>query len=152
MKRYEHTQVGYVIITAMTAALILIGINLANAGMNWTAIVVSIVIGVALILFSSLTVVIWEDELEIRFGPGLIRRKFKVRDIELCQVVRNSWYYGWGIRSTPHGCLYNVSGFDAVEIKLKTGKKYRIGTDAPRELEAAIRQVLPIASRQAAKF
>ena len=43
---------------------------------------------------------------------------------------------------TPHGVLYNVSGFDAVEIKLRTGKKFRIGTDVPQELDAAIRQAL----------
>ncbi len=140
MKRYEHTQVGYLVITAMTAAMILIGIVLANAGVNWIAIAVLIIIGVALVLFSSLTVVIREDDLETRFGPGPIRKKFKLRDIESCQVVRNPWYYGWGIRLTPHGWLYNVSGFDAVEIKLRTGKTFRIGTDDPQELEGAIRR------------
>ncbi|MEK7656054.1 MAG: hypothetical protein AAB386_05245 [Patescibacteria group bacterium] len=34
--------------------------------------------------------------------------------------------------------IYNVSGFDAVEIILKNGKIYRIGTDVPKELEVAI--------------
>ncbi len=52
----------------------------------------------------------------------------------------NPCYYGWGIRWTPNGWLYNVSGFYAVEIKMKTGKKYRIGTDAPNELEKAIKE------------
>lgn len=42
-------------------------------------------------------------------------------------------------RMTPHGWFYNVSGLSAVEIKLKTGIKYRIGTDVPQELEEAIR-------------
>ncbi len=91
-------------------------------------------------LFSTLTVVIGEDELDVRFGPGVIRKRFKLRDIKSCQAVRNHWYYGWGIRSTPQGWLYNVSGLDAVEIKLRTGKRLRIGTDAPQELEMAIRQ------------
>ena len=142
IKRYEHTQVGYLIIVAMAAVMVLIGVVLANAGINWTAIGVMVVIAVALVLFSSLTVVIREDELEVRFGPGLIRKLFKLNDIESCQVVKNRWYYGWGIRLTPHGVLYNVSGFHAVEIRLTTGKKYRIGTDVPRELEAAIQQAL----------
>ena len=35
-------------------------------------------------------------------------------------------------------CIYNVSGFDAVEIQLKNGKIYRIGTDEPKKLEQAI--------------
>jgi len=58
-------------------------------------------------------------------------------------VVKNHWYYGWGIRLTPHGVLYNVSGFYAVELRLRTGKEFRIGTDVPQELDAAIRQALP---------
>ena len=142
IEHYKHTQVGYLIITVMAAVMVLIGVVLANAGINWIAIGVLVVIAVALVLFSSLTVVIWEEELEARFGPGPIRKRFKLNEIESCQVVKNHWYYGWGIRLTPHGVLYNVSGFHAVEIKLRTGKKFRIGTDAPRELEEAIMQAI----------
>ncbi len=142
IKRYEHTQVGYLIIVAMAAVMVLIGVVLANAGINWIAIGVLVVIAVALVLFSSLTVVIWEEELEARFGPGPIRKRFKLNEIESCQVVKNHWYYGWGIRLTPHGVLFRVSGFHAVEIKLRTGKKFRIGTDVPQELEEAIRQAI----------
>ncbi len=142
IKRYEHTQVGYLIITAMAAVMVLIGVVLANSGINWIAIGVLVFIAVALVLFSSLTVVIWEEEMEARFGPGPIRKRFKLNEIESCQVVKNHWYYGWGIRLTPHGVLFNVSGFHAVEIKLRTGKKFRIGTDVPQELEGAIRQAI----------
>ncbi|MFC1847567.1 hypothetical protein ACFLW5_01980 [Chloroflexota bacterium] len=142
MKRYEHTQVGYLIITVMAAMMVLIGVVLADAGSNLIAIGVLVVIAVVLVLFSSLTVVIREGELEVRFGPGPIRKRFKLNEIESCQVVKNHWYYGWGIRLTPHGVLYNVSGFHAIEIKLRTGKKFRIGTDVPRELEEAIRQAI----------
>ena len=142
IKRYEHTQVGYLIIAAMATVMVLIGVILANAGINWIAIGVLVVIAVALVLFPSLTVVIWEEELEARFGPGLIRKRFKLNEIESCQVVKNPWYYGWGIRLTPHGVLFRVSGFHAVEIKLRTGKKFRIGTDVPQELEEAIRQAI----------
>ena len=142
MERYRHTQVPYLIITMMAAAMVLIGIVLANTGLNWIAIVVLVVIAAALVLFSSLTVVISEDDLEVRFGPGLILKRFKLHDIESCRIVRNPWYYGWGIRVTPHGWLYNVSGFYAVELRFRTGKKFSIGTDVPQELEAAIRQAL----------
>ena len=142
IERYRHTQVGYLIIAAMAAVMVWIGVVLANSGVNWTAIGGLAVIAVALVFFSSLTVVIGEDEVEARFGPGPIRKRFKLNEIESCQVVRNHWYYGWGIRLTPHGLLYTVSGLDAVEIKLRTGKRFRIGTDVPQELEAAIRQAI----------
>lgn len=147
MNRYEHTQIGYLIIVVLTAAMVLIGFALAESGFNWIAMIVLIVIGVALVLFSSLTVVICEDELEVRFGPGLIRKKFKLQDIESGYVVKNPFYYGWGIRLTPHGWMYNVSGLYAVEIKLKSGQKFRIGTNVPRELEEAIQQVINNLSR-----
>ena len=147
IERYKHTQVGYLVIVVMAAVMVLIGVALANAGIDWIAIGVLVVIAVALVLFSSLTVVIREDELEARFGPGPIRKRFKLNEIESCQVVKNHWYYGWGIRLTPHGVLFNVSGFHAVEIKLRTGKKFRIGTDVPQELEEAIRQAIKVSPR-----
>jgi len=36
--------------------------------------------------------------------------------------------------------IFNVSGFDAVELVMKNGKIYRIGTDMPKELEVAIKK------------
>jgi hypothetical protein len=57
-------------------------------------------------------------------------------------VVKNPWYYGWGIHLTPSGWLYNVSGFWAVELQMKNGKKYRIGTDDPEGLVQVIQDKL----------
>ncbi len=141
-KTYEHTQVGYVIIVGIVAAMVAIGIILANIGSNWIAIAVLIVLAVVLVLFHSLTVVINEEELVVQFGPGIIRKRFKLNEIESCQAVRVPWYWGWGIRSTPQGMVFRVSGFDAVQVRLVTGKEYVVGTDVPQELEQAIRQAL----------
>lgn len=141
-KRYEHTQVGYLVIIPIIVAMILIGIILANTEFNWIAIGVLVLIAVALVLFSSLTVVIREEELEVRFGPGAVRKRFRLDEIESVRTVKNPWYYGWGIRATPHGLLFRVSGLYAVHIKLKTGKQYQIGTDVPHELEQAINQAV----------
>ena len=142
IKRYEHTQVGYFIIVPIVGAIVAIGIILANTGVNWIAITVLVVLAVIVILFHSLTVAISGEELVVQFGPGAIRKRFKLNEIESCQAVRIPWYYGWGIRSTPDGMVFRVSGFRAVEIKLRTGKKYLIGTDVPQELEEAIRQAI----------
>jgi hypothetical protein len=35
--------------------------------------------------------------------------------------------------------LYNVSGFDAVELRLKSGEIRRIGTDDPQGLAEALK-------------
>jgi len=53
-----------------------------------------------------------------------------------------SWLVGWGIRWTGSGWLFNVSGLDAVELSLKSGRRFRIGTDDPRGLHTFIIQHL----------
>ena len=50
------------------------------------------------------------------------------------QPVRNSWRYGWGLRRTPHGGLYNGSGGEAVEIALGSEKRFRLGANEPQRL------------------
>ena len=64
------------------------------------------------------------------------------KEIVSAKIVKNHWYYGWGIRLVlwPRMWVYNVSGFDAVEIKLKNNKVYRIGTDEPKKLEQVLLQ------------
>lgn len=54
-----------------------------------------IIVGVCMMLSAMLTIVIKEDVIEIRFGPaGIIRKKFLLREIESCRIVKNPWYYG----------------------------------------------------------
>ena len=89
-------------------------------------------------LFATLTVEIRDGFLKFRFGLGLIRKKLKIAEIESCEVVRNPWYYGWGIHATGKGWVYNVSGFEAVEIFMSDGRRLRIGTDEPDLLRKAI--------------
>lgn len=140
VKHYQHTQIGYLLIIALAIVPLFFAYRMTVHGFNWIDFSAIVLIGVFLVLFATLTVVIEEDVLRIRFGPGLLRKNFSLKDVETCHVVKNPWYYGWGIHLTPHGWLYNVSGSYAVEIKMKTGKKYRIGTDVPSDLVTAIRQ------------
>ena len=50
--------------------------------------------------------------------------------------------YGFGIRYVFDGWMWNVSGLDAVQLTLPDGKHFRIGTDEPKALEAAINQAI----------
>ncbi|MHB1128013.1 MAG: PH domain-containing protein [Bacillota bacterium] len=146
-KRYEHKQVGYLLIVALAAGLLFIVYLIAVYGLNWIELVVPVVLGACLASFAKLTVSIDDDNIEIRFGPGVIRKKFPLKDIQSCHSVKNPWYYGWGIHWTPNGWLYNISGSHAVEIRMKTGKKFRIGTDQPNDLKKAIQQSFKKKSR-----
>jgi hypothetical protein len=89
---------------------------------------------ILLSLFSHLTVTGYTNYLQIKFGIGLIRKKFYYKDIKECGIQKSPWYYGWGIRKIPEGWLYNVSGSWSVQLNMKDGKKYRIGTDEPKGL------------------
>jgi hypothetical protein len=89
-------------------------------------------------LFSSLTVEVTEQDVVWHFGPGLWRHRLARSEIEAAKIVRNSWRSGFGIRMRPGFRLYNVSGLDAVELRLKSGDVRRIGTDDPRGLAAAL--------------
>ena len=95
---------------------------------------------VILASFVSLQVIIDGKYVRMKFGYGMYQKKFLLHDILSAKTVKNRWWYGWGIRwwLWPKMWIYNVSGFDAVEITLKNGKMYRIGTDEPHTLEQAI--------------
>ena len=146
MNTYRHTQFGKVIVVGTVAVIPLAVLPAWLIGTTTIAwlILGSLVVFLAVILalFASLTVEIDAEHLRIRFGIGLIRKRFPLDQIDTCRPVSNPWIYGWGIRLTPHGWLYNVSGQKAVEIKMKSGKTYRIGTDEPEILTAALQEAL----------
>jgi len=151
MTSYKHTQIGYLMLVVTLAVLALftwaqITARLeppsVDSGPNFAVSAVMVFILFILASFTMLTASIDENYLRIKFGYGIFARKFALNQIASVQAVKNHWYYGWGIRLWlwPKMWIYNVSGFDAVEITMKNGKVYRIGTDVPEELETAIKQ------------
>lgn len=141
---YEHTQRGMLIIGAVSAAILMILTISVVTGFVWIVGMVVAILAFVLAIMSTLTVSVGSDRLQIRFGPvRLVRKEWLLSEIVSASVVTNSWYYGWGIRWTPHGPLYNVSGFQAVEVLLSSGKTFRIGTDEPDALKAAIERATP---------
>jgi hypothetical protein len=143
-RQYQHTQIGYLIIAFFAITLLLLSLLMAIYGFNWIGFAVMIICVLCLMLFVTLTIWVDSDFIEIRFGIGIIRKKFPLKDIATYHLVKNPWYYGWGVHITPNGWLYNVSGSSALEITMKSGKKYRIGTDVPNELEQSIRQTVGV--------
>jgi hypothetical protein len=143
---YRHTQVGYLVLVVMLVAALGI-FGLAPRGPLAVTLIVAILLIMSAVLFASLTVEVGDGELRFQFGPGFWRKRFPLADIAAADVTQSSWWEGWGIRITPRGMLYNVSGTGAVEITLRSGKAFRIGTDEPEALAQAIRMGIS-ASRQ----
>ena len=137
--RYQHTQRGtLMIVVALLCALVATAVTYADTGSRWVTGVVAIGLVILAWLFSSLTVIVNDSELRWYFGPGAWSYRMALADVEATHVVRNSWLNGFGIRMRPGFRLYNVSGLDAVELKLKSGEIRRIGTDDPEGLAAAL--------------
>jgi len=134
---YEHTQIGYVIIWSLLA-IILIASG-ALIGHHAPPVIISIILLACLVLFYRLKITIEDETLCASFGLGIIRKKVRLGEIVECEPIRIHWWYGWGIHLTPYGWLYNVSGFDAVAITLRDGRKFALGTDDPQGLTDAIR-------------
>ncbi len=139
---YRHTQIGYFMIGALSAGVVGLSASLALGSGPRVLLVVVAILAVCLMLFPTLTVVVERDRVRCFFGVGLIRRELRVSDIVAVSVVRNPWSYGWGLRLIPGGWLWNVSGLDAVELRLHDGKLFRIGTDEPNALHDAITTAL----------
>lgn len=150
MKNYKHTQIGYLMIFVTIIVTVLFAWLQITArveppsydsGTNFAFTAIMALVVLILASFSTLTVTIDEQLIGIRFGWGIFYKKFLLNEIATVSKVKNRWYYGWGVRFWfwPRMCIYNVSGFDVVEITMKDGKIYRIGTDEPEKLEMAIK-------------
>jgi hypothetical protein len=136
--RYEHTQIGHAIIWPLLV-IILIANGLTGALAQWPAVFASLILLVCLALFYKFRITIEDAILCASFGPGIIRKRVRLAEIVGCEPIRIRWWYGWGIHLTPSGWLYNVSGFDAVAITLRDGRKFALGTNDPQGLATAIR-------------
>lgn len=141
---YKHTQIGYLMIFVFFLLVLYFGFIFTRTGFDSIVIAVMFSIMFLIASFATLSVMIDQKYLRIKFGYGIFRKKFTLEEIISARSVKNHWYHGWGIRLTPYGWLYNISGFDAVEIKMKNGKTYRIGTDEPKNLERVIARAIQI--------
>ena len=153
MTTYKHTQIGYLMVVVALAVLVLfVWVQITaraeppsvNSGTNFAVTAIMAFILLILASFTTLTTSIDKNCFRIKFGYGIFARKFALNQIASVQSVKNHWYYGWGVRVWfwPYMRIYSISGFDAVEMIMRNGKIYRVGTDAPRELEIAIKQAI----------
>jgi hypothetical protein len=104
--RYEHTQIGHVIVWSLLAIILI-----ANGGFIGSSthrgppVVVSIILLVCLVLFYRLRITVEDETLRASFGPGIIRKRVRLAEIAGCEPIRIRWWYGWGIHPTPYGWL-----------------------------------------------
>lgn len=142
---YKHTQIGYTAVLVLIGMVVLVAtVGAAVRGEENGSLTLGImggasaVIAIVVIWFSRLTVIVGAGEVRAHFGLGIPKRVIPVHNIVGIKQVRNRWYYGWGVRNMGNAWMFNVWGLDAVELDLTNGKRFRIGTDEPAELLAAL--------------
>lgn len=103
-----------------------------------TVLIAGALIALLTLTFGRLTVEVLPDHVRVAFGAGWPAKSLVFDQIASAAAVRNRAWYGWGIRWIPGGWLWNVWGLDAVELRLTSGRRFRIGTDEPDALLAAL--------------
>ena len=128
------------LIAVIGVAGVVVGIVIRDplgGGFWWFEAVMVLLIAVG-VISARLTVTIEDQTVTAAFGWGWPRRRTDLRDVVEAGAVRNSWWHGWGIRKVSRGWMFNNAGRDAVELTLRSGRVFRIGTDQPGELVDAI--------------
>ena len=145
---YQHTQSGWPVRIAFAATalgfLAMALIRPLDGPTPRTALALGAVAATAIgLIWSRMTLAVEGGRLRWSFGFGWPRFSLPLADIESIAVTRTTFWQGWGIHRTRQGWLYNISGWDAVLVTRKDGKKVLLGTDEPRRLKAAVERALP---------
>lgn len=140
---YRHTQWGKIGIPMFVLFAVILVPMIAADDETSTAFTVAIVVFMAVlfgvvVLFSRLEVTVSAGRVVAAFGFGRPRKVIELRGVAAVRQVRNPLWYGFGIRKAPGGWMYNVWGLDAIEVAVSTGEVFRIGTDDPANLFAAL--------------
>lgn len=136
---YKHTQTSYLVyavpLVVIVPLLIVFRLVPGTAHAPWwpTALVVAITV-IVCVIFNVLTITVDHAVLSWAFRFGIGRHTVPLSEVARVSVVRNPWYYGWGIHRTPYGWLYNVSGSGAVQVEMQNGEMFRLGSDEPERL------------------
>lgn len=141
---YQHRQTGWAMLLIALLPAACVGLHFAFVAPAQRSLPPALFIGLTiataftLLVFTSLSLTVTRGYLLVRFGIGIVRKTIALDDIVETTVVRTHWYEGWGIRRTRRGMLYNVAGFDAVRLRLRSGRAAMIGSDDAARLAATI--------------
>ncbi len=145
--QYQHVQnspswvVGLASLFAIAIFSLTITLVQSEQGSAWLfLIVIALVSAFYLTILSAtrLTTRVTPVAIELAWRLGWPTKRIDRASIVEATAHRNTWIAGWGIRKVTRGWMWNVWGYDAVELELHSGRVFRIGTDDQAGLLAAI--------------
>jgi len=141
MQRYERTQhATWLWLVMVPVACVCAGIVYSPSGISFlVAAVVIVPVALVIALFSRLTIAVDARAIAWHFGWSWPGARIDLRDVERVEITHTNFLEGWGLHYTIwHGWLWNVGGFQAVEITKTDGSRVTLGTDDPQGLLQAI--------------
>jgi hypothetical protein len=150
---YHHTQAGFFILGLYAIGMVIMALgyrSISHASppgpvrSSILGLLAVVAVGVTIVsfLFSSLTIDVRDGTVRWHFTGNVIRGSIAIRDIERVYRARSSAAYGWGLRKTPEGTIYLVSGLDVVRIRKSDGTQIGFGTDEPARLARSIEEAM----------
>ena len=140
---YDHTQTSplFLFLAAIGIGFFVWGNQVDGQKLSITLFSIGAVWFLLGLSFRQLTCRNEGDHLRISFGPlPIFRRKLLYARLEKVEKSRSRLLDGWGIHlCTRGGWVWNLWGFDCVDIDSTGGKKLRLGTDDPEELAAFLK-------------
>ena len=144
---YDHTQASplYLFLVATGIGFFVGGNQIDGQELSITLFSIGSVFFLLGLSFRQLTCRDEGDHLRISFGPlPIFRRKLLYDRLEKVEQSRSRLLDGWGIHlCTRGGWVWNLWGFDCVDIDSTGGKKLRLGTDDPGGLTAFLQGKIP---------
>lgn len=143
---YKESQTGWLIIIILVPIFVFLLFTYLNQwGNNPIPLIpflaISGIMILVILLFYKLTIRIEGRKIEAIYGIGLIKFTIRIDVLNTVSIIRTPWWYGWGIRFTPNGWLYNIYGSKAVRIEYRRegkSKKIMLGTPEPDKLKDTI--------------
>jgi len=91
---YQHTQRGRLMMFILLATIFYFWFIFKQTGSNLIFYITMFFVLFLLFSFLSLNVVIDDKYLRIKFGYGIFKKKFILKEIVSAKSVKNHWYYG----------------------------------------------------------
>ncbi len=131
--QYHHTQTAplYLLLFVISVGLFIAAWSIPEVIVQGVMAISGALMFLLAVSFRELTVSDEGSELLISFGPlPVFRRRLKFAEIEKVAQTKSTIMDGWGIHMSPSGgWVWNLWGYDCVDVWYREGRKIRIGTD-----------------------
>jgi preprotein translocase subunit SecG len=133
----------FVIILVVVAVIVLVSLLSSGASTLWGAVIALGSLGLvsALILAASLETTVDREAITVAFHFLWPKRRIPISEVRTAEATKYSPlldYGGYGVRLGLRGWAFNVSGDEGVVVERNDGSRLMIGSQRPKELEAAI--------------